>query len=385
MLNAGQQFFKQLEKSSNILVVFDNDWNGDAVSSAIALMLIGKKLDKKIEVAASPDWKDGQSNKNQVWSFLPHFNEIGNKIENLRKFIVSLNIKSAKVSQIKYLVENNVLNFIISPAEGWFSPEDISSSESGFKYDLIITVNCQDLESLGEIYYKNIEFFYQTTIINIDHQAENEEYGQINLNDLNAVSTSEIIYELFREKEELIDEDVATCILLGIIVKTKNFKSTNLTPKTLLNTSKLISLGARREEIINRLYRSREFKVLKIWGKILNNIKSEENGLLIYSTISQANFLETNTDEDCLSEIIDELIISLPEAKMIILFIEGKNKNAKILVYSQKGLDPLIIFKDYHVTGNAKFCQAQLEIFSPENTATIIEMAKKALAKFSLR
>ncbi len=383
MLNATQQFFKQLEKSNNILVVFANDWNGDAVSSALALALLGQRMEKNIEVAASPDWKNRQTEKNSLWSFLPSFEKIGNKIENLRKFIVSLNIKNAKVSQIKYLVENDSLNFIISPAEGWFSKEDISSSESGFKYDLVITINCQDLESLGEIYYQNIEFFYQTTIINIDHQAENEEYGQINISDLNSVSTSEIILELFKEKEELINEDIATCLLLGIIAKTKNFKTTNLTPKTLANTSKLIGLGARREEIINRLYRSRDFKVLKLWGKVLNNIHSEDGSLLVHSSLNQKDFLETGTDSSCLSEIIDELIANLPEAKIIIIFTEENQEKTRVLIHAQKGINPLILYKDFSASGSTKFCQIELTGLITENKEKIISIAKKDLAKLS--
>ncbi|MCX6795454.1 MAG: hypothetical protein NT165_01845 [Candidatus Falkowbacteria bacterium] len=342
---------------------------------------LGQQLGKNIDISASPDWKNKTTVKNSFWSFLPSFEKISNKIENLRKFIVSLNIKDAKVSQIKYLVEKDSLNFIISPAEGWFKPEDISTSESGFKYDLIITINCQDLESLGEIYYQNIEFFYQTTIINIDHQAENEDFGQINLTDLNAVSVSEIIYELFSEKDNLINEDVATCLLLGIITKTKNFKTTNLTPKTLLNTSKLISLGANREEIINRLYRSRDFKVLKLWGKVLNNIRSEQDGLLIYSFVKPDDFLETGTDNSCLSEIIDELIANLPEAKMILIFTEESGGKTKVLIHAQKNSNPLIIFKDYQVSGSNKFCQLEISGSIIENTEKIVALGKKDLAK----
>lgn len=383
MLNLHQQFYKHLEKSKNILLVFSNDWNGDAVSSALALLLLSEKMNKKLEIAASPDWRNEQSKKNSIWSFLPSFEKINNKIENLRKFIVSLNIKNAKVSQIKYLVENDSLNFIISPAEGWFSPEDISSSASGFKYDLIITINCQDLESLGEIYYKNIEFFYQTTIINIDHQSENEEYGQINIIDLNAVSTSEIIYELFKENQDLINDDIATCLLLGIISKTKNFKTTNLTPKTLLNTSDLIGLGARREEIITRLYRSRDFKVLKLWGKVLNNIHSEQNGLLIYSQIKKTDFSETGADHSCLSEITEELIASLPEAKIIIIFTEDFENKTRALIYAQKNVNPLVIFKDYDLKGANKFYQIELTDNIDEHLQKMITKIKIELAKLS--
>ncbi|MDP2766655.1 MAG: hypothetical protein Q8O41_04270, partial [Candidatus Methanoperedens sp.] len=61
-----------------------------------------------------------------------------------------------------------------------FTEDDISSRSSGFKYDLIIALDTADLESLGQIYDNDTEFFYKTPIINIDHHSENEEFGQIN-------------------------------------------------------------------------------------------------------------------------------------------------------------------------------------------------------------
>ena len=125
---------------------------------------------------------------------------------------------------LKYIIENNKLNFIISPQDGFFTDEDISSSVSGFKYDLIITIDGQDLESLGRIYDNNIEFFYKTPIINIDQSPENEEFGQLNILDLKAVSVTEILFILMNDyNKKLIDEDIATCLLTGIIFRTKSF------------------------------------------------------------------------------------------------------------------------------------------------------------------
>ncbi len=370
MLALEQQIFKQLEKSKTILIVFPTTGSGDAVASALACFLFFKKANFNVEIACSQE----KNIKNPL-AFLPSYSEIQRNLNNLRRFIVSLDISETKISQIKYTIENNQLNFIVSPSSGWFKPEQISSRASDFKYDLIITLGATDLESLGKLYDQNVEFFYKTTIINIDHQSANEEFGQINFIDLNAVSVSEILYYLFKNYHpEFITEDVATCLLAGIIHKTKNFKTTNLTPRTLLTTSQLISLEARREEIVDHLYRSRNLEVLKLWGRVLNNLQSEHNGQLIWSKLTQKDFQETKATEDGLTDIVDELIANVPNAKIIAILCEKNSAQTKLIVYSLKNLNALNIIKDYNPRGTIKIAQA--EVNQDIDTASVEVISK---------
>jgi phosphoesterase RecJ-like protein len=378
MLNYNEQFFKQLEKSQQPLIVFSGDWKGDAVASALAIFLLLKKIDKKVEITAI------NSAKSSVWSFLPGSIDIKNELSNLKKFIISLDLSQAKVGQVKYSLEDQKLNFIISPKDGWFKKEDVSTSDSGFKNDLIIVIGASDLESLGKIYEDNVDFFYKTTIINIDCHPDNEEFGQINIVDINSAAISEIIFNLFQEKSDLIDEDIATCLLAGIISNTKNFRTTNLTPRALLNTSKLISLGGRREEIIEKMYRCRNFKTLKLWGKVLNNLHSELNGKIIWSMLKKDDFQEATAAEDNLLDIIDELIINIPEAKIITIIFEDPNNNKiKILLYSVKNINALEMLSDHEATGSSKIASVSLSGELKEETEKYLQKLSEKVSKIS--
>ncbi|MFA5024415.1 MAG: DHH family phosphoesterase [Patescibacteria group bacterium] len=370
MLDLEQQIFKQIEKAKSVLIVFPANWDGDAVASALALFLFLKRAGQEVDIAG---WQ-AVPNHNAL-SFLPAFSQIQTNLNNLRRFIVSLDISQAKVSQIKYTVDNDRLNFIISPSAGWFKPEDVSSRASDFKYDLIVTIGASDLETLDKVYDQNIEFFYKTTIINIDQQSANEEYGQINFIDLNAVAISEILFYLLKNyKPEFITEDIATCLLTGIISKTKNFKTANLTPRTLLTTSQLISLGARREEIVDHLYRSRDISVLKLWGRVLNNLKEELNGQLIWSRLKMADFQETKAADDSLADIVDELIANVPNAKIIVILREDGLAKTKIILYSLKNINALEFLKEFNPRGTIKVAQA--EINQDLDTATVEVIAR---------
>jgi len=316
------------------------------------------------------------------------------------------------VSQIKYKLEKSSLNFIISPKEGFFTEDDITSSTGGFKYDLVIVLDAPDLESLGKIYDNDTEFFYKTSIINIDHHSDNEEFGQINFIELNAVSVSEILFSLFESySRELIDEDIATCLLTGIIHKTRSFKTPNITPHTLTATSQLISMGARREEIVNMLYRSRTLNVLKLWGRVLARLTGSLDNKLIWSTLSHIDFLKTEAEGGDLNEVIDELIINIPLAKIIAIIYEKMPENdiignevnpirdlsingannqkfnyptTSLFVYSVKNIDSMELIREYNPTGDRRLARA--EINKPLATAEkeIIELIEQKLKKLPL-
>jgi nanoRNase/pAp phosphatase (c-di-AMP/oligoRNAs hydrolase) len=389
MLTQEQQIFEQINKASNILITFKKTWNGDSVASALALFLFLKKMDKTVEIVAEKFSLD------KLYSFLPGYTEIKNELNNLRKFIITLDITNTKVSQIKYKQEENQLNFIISPKDGFFSSTDITSGASGFKYDLIIAVDTPDLESLGRIYDNDTEFFYQTPIINIDHNSTNESYGQINFIELTAVSTSEIIFSLFESfGRDLIDENIATCLLTGMIAETKSFKTNNVTPRALMTASQLMSLGARREEIVNYLYRSKSINVLKLWGRVLARLSSSLDNKLVWSTLSSSDFTKTNSTENDLTDVIDELIVSIPQAKVIAIIYENKNAGEELtnglagktnlLLYTIKNIDSLALIKEYNPTGTKSLSRAVISLPIAEAEKTVIDAIQNKLNKLAL-
>jgi len=389
MLSKEEQFFKEVNKAKNVLISFSVDFNGDAIASSLALYWLLTKMGKQVNIVADSSLSQSseQISSEKLFKFLPGFSNIKNNIDNVRKFIVSLDISNTKVDQIKYTLEKDNLNFIVSPKQGFFTDKDISTRTSGFKYDLIITVDAMDLESLGKTYDNNVEFFYKTPIINIDHHASNEEFGQINLINLNAVASSEIIFNIFKSQTvDLIDEDIATCLLAGIIYKSRSFKTPNLTPKTLLSTSQLINLGANREEIINNLYRSRSLESLKLWGKVLNNLKSLNKEELIYSTLTNQDFKDTGADSKHLLSVVEELIASIPKTKIIVIFYPQKdNENyTKFFIFSIKNINSLEIVKEYNVQGSQKLAQGTVKQKIDIAKDKVLETVKNKLAKMSL-
>ncbi|MFH1661659.1 MAG: DHH family phosphoesterase [Candidatus Falkowbacteria bacterium] len=384
MLTQEQQIFEQIKKANNILITFRKTWNGDSTASALAMFLFLKKMGKNVEIAAE------KFEQGKLYSFLPAYSEIKDSVDNLRKFVISLDITNTKVGQIKYETEENKLNFIISPKDGFFEDSDITSSSSGFKYDLVITLDTPDLESLGRIYDNDTDFFYQMPIINIDHHSDNEEFGQINFIKLTAVSTSEILFSLFNNHaSDLIDEDIATCLLAGMISKTRSFKTPNVTPSALSSASNLISIGARREEIVNHFYRSRPLNVLKLWGRVLARLTSSLDNKLISSILTITDFTKTDSSEEDLGDVIDELIINIPQAKVIVIIYEkiireGEKENICVMVHSTKNIDSLALIKEFNPQGTKDLAYTEMQKPVQEVEKEVMSLIKEKLEKLSI-
>lgn len=383
MLTTRQQIFEQIEKSKRILITFAKNWDGDAVASALALYHVLKKMGKEPEVVAERYDAVGA-----VYRFLPGFADIRHELDNLRSFIVSLDISNAKVGQIKYKIEDNLLNFIIAPKEGFFTADDVKTRSGEFKYDLVIVVDSPDLESLGRTYDSDTEFFYRVPIINIDHHSQNEGYGQINQVELTAIATAEIIFDLLAEhSRDLIDEDVATCLLSGIIAKTRSFKTANVTPQALSISSQLIAMGARREEIVNQLFRSRSLSVLKLWGRVLARLTSAMGDKLVWSVLTASDFEKTGTAEADLPDVIDELIVNIPQAHLILVVYEANASAGKVtraIAFATRTVNALDLMKPWQPTGTKKLARIEIPRPLQEAETEITQQLQADLAKLSL-
>jgi len=345
-LNTTQQIYESVKQCTKPLITLKKDHNTDIIASSLALALWLKKLDKPAEIVCD------NFNAPENLGFLTSPSIIKNELTHLRKFVISLDISENKIDKFSYKTENKKLNIYLTPKTGSFSKEDVSCSNSNFKYDLIFTLNTPDLESLKNIYEKNPDFFFNTPIINVCNLPENEHFGELNLIKLKSTSISEILYDLFNEIDPtLIDETIATCLLTGMIDKTKSFRDEKVTPKSLNIASELVAQGAKRDKIIKNLYQTKSVGTLKLWGAVLNRLQTNQNQKIAWSSVTAEDFKQTNTSSKHLTEVIDELITSIPTIEMTAIFFQINENTIDCLIKTEKELNLLQNFAEFNPQG----------------------------------
>jgi len=314
-----QQIVERLKNSQNILIVSHVNPDGDSLGSSLGLWQTLKKLGKNVSAAAS-------GHRNPHHNYLPQLDQIKPEISGNREFVITLNTTNTTgPHKVKYKTEDQKIHLIITPDQGQFSPQDLSVTEGQPKFDLIVTLDTPNLEYLDKIYEQNSDIFHQIPIINIDHHPDNQNYGEINYIDTNSSSTCEIIIsiiEALSAEQNLMDADIATCILTGILSDTASFQNNNTTPKSLTVSAQMIAAGANHPAIIKNLFKTQPLSQLKIWGKILTKLQIKPSLKLAWSTVSLADLQETGSSYDETSGIIDALIKNLPDINVFMLLVQ---------------------------------------------------------------
>ena len=311
--------------------------DGDSLGSALAFYLILKKLDKEATVVAMDPIPE-------VYKFLPSIGVIGEKVAASKDFIIVVDCSKTKITNIKSFIEDDKANIIISPKGGRFSSKNISFNYGPEKYDLVITVDTAAVEQLGYLYEDNIDMFNELPVINIDHHISNEQFGRINYVDYMSSSTTEILIPIIEELEKqtnkvLLDDDIATLLLTGIITDTGSFQNANTTPKSFDWAAYLVSKGGRQQEIIQKIYKTKPLSTLKLWGRVLSKIQIDEKYKFVWSAVTQKDFKDTGSDEEGIGEIIDDLLSNAPGAEVVLLL---KEKSGGVISGSIRTTNPSI-------------------------------------------
>lgn len=317
-LAISKQIIDKISSSTNILLVAHQKLDPDLCGSVLALYYILQKIGKKPTVLC-------YEKVPPVLNFLPNLHIFDSHPKLLTDFIITLFNPEAEVDEVKYSVaEDGRINIIVTPKKGAFKKEDISFQGSHQKYDLIITLDCGDKKNLGKVYTDHEAMFAQTEVINIDHHISNDLFGTINYVDTKASSTAELIYYIVKEMDlSLIDSDIATYLLLGIIADTGSFQHANTSPEAFQVAAELVKLGGRQQDIIKNLYKTKKLTTLKLWGRILSKLQVDKELRMLWSTITYHDFESTGTMEgEDTKGIIDELMGHAPNVDIIVLLRE---------------------------------------------------------------
>lgn len=371
-----QQAVELINRANNILVVPGGPVDGDAVGSALALLMVLEKLNKKISLAS-------QELTTPTYRFLPRADETGKTVDGARDFIVTLDSPSVEMDKLSYNLDGGKLNIIITPGKGQYKPEDVKFSQGEPKYDLVITLDTPYPSQLGKIYEQHTALFQELPVINIDHHASNSYFGTVNLVDLTATSTAEILIGLIEALgTDLIDADVATCLLTGIISDTGSFQNANTTPKSLTVAAQLVGFGARQQEIIRCLFKTKSLSTLKLWGQILSNIQLDLDHKFVWAVATLKDLQDSGAGENDFSGLIDELMTSVPGADVVLLLSERQPRKIYGSVRTVKGVDAKEIVELFggggHV-GAAAFQMSDMGI--DEASPIVLEKIREYQAK----
>jgi nanoRNase/pAp phosphatase (c-di-AMP/oligoRNAs hydrolase) len=315
-----QQLAQILDKSKNVLILTAENPSGDVICSAWAFYFFLQKRKIETTIALTDEFKEIER-----YSFLPKPEKITDNIHGSQDFLLLFNTKYNNISNVRTEKEGDEFKIFITPEKGSIDPRDFSFVPSKFKFDLLVIFGSSDKESIGKIYAESPDIFYEVPMINIDNKNDNENFGQINLVNMTASSVSEIVAEnLEKIDSELIDQNIAECLLAGIISATESFQKKNTTPKSLQFSAKLMEKGADQQKINRHLFKTQPLNLLKLWGRVMVHLNWDESLGLAWSELSLEDFVQSRTMPTDVPFVLEKIKDNYSSGKIFMVLFQEK-------------------------------------------------------------
>jgi len=234
-------------------------------------------------------------------------------------------------------------------------------------FDLAISVDCGALSRFG------FELPSDIDLINIDHHASNNDFGKINIVDINKASTAELVYDFFMYNNLNISKQTAQCIYSGIYDDSLAFSTQRCDENTFATAQSLISLGVNAGDIAQQLKRRDSLAKYRVLPKVLESLELYNEGKIAIIHLESIWLKQTGaTPNDC--EVALDMILNIKVVDIAIFLRESKT-HVRVSLRSKNGADVSIIANHFDGGGHIMAAGCTLN-------DTNIKEAKEILLEF---
>ena len=259
--NALKQIVDKIKDSSNVLVTVNTNPSVDELSSALAITLFINKLNKHATAVFSGEVPP-------AIEFLQPEKTFENTVDSLRDFIIALD--KEKADHLRYKVVDDMVKIFITPYRTTINEQDLEFSQGDYNVEVVLAVGVQNESDLDRALESHGRILHDATVAAIS-LGEPTKLGGIEWNDAGASSYSELLFQLaeaIKGDKNLLDEQIATAFLTGIVAATNRFSNEKTTSKAMTIAAQLMSAGANQQLIATKLEEDQEISVPTSAGKV---------------------------------------------------------------------------------------------------------------------
>jgi len=234
---------KIINENSSFLICIGINPTDDTIASSCSLYLALTKLGKDITLVCPSKTQSDLIASDKIKE------DVSVKGDTT---IITFPFEEGAIDKVDYYIQDDKFNIVIKPSSPKYkiNKKNVKFASSGGNVDYVITIDVDNLRKLDYIFSENQNLFKSKKIINIDRHITNTFFGELNLVNKSASSTSELIMEFLQNLKIKIDKDIATNLYFGLRSATKNFSSYSVTPETLENAAFLLKKDAVKKPLV---------------------------------------------------------------------------------------------------------------------------------------
>ncbi|MDB5184825.1 MAG: hypothetical protein JWN38_633 [Candidatus Saccharibacteria bacterium] len=245
MDSAKDQLVEKLQAANNILVTVSRDPSVDQLAACIGLTLLLNKFGKHATAVFSGAVPS-------TIEFLEPESTLEKNTDSLRDFIIALD--KSKADKLRYKVEDQMVRIFITPYRTSLSADDLVFSQGDFNVDAVVALGVAEQKDFDEAITSHGRILHDATVIGISIEAQATELGSINWVQTQASSLAEVVTDLCDSLDpNLMDGQIATALLTGIVAQTERFSNEKTTPHTMSVSAALMAAGANQQLVAAKL------------------------------------------------------------------------------------------------------------------------------------
>ncbi|MDO8453727.1 MAG: bifunctional oligoribonuclease/PAP phosphatase NrnA [Sulfurimonas sp.] len=232
--------------------------------------------------------------------------------------------------------------------------------------DLAISLDCGSRDRLGVA--------VACDLINIDHHASNEEFGKYNLVDLKCISTTEILYKLFRDNNITINPKMATAIYAGLLDDSGGFLDEKVDGTLFALVKELIEMGADYKLCNKYIMKYQTLGAFRLKAIMHKNMELFCDGrVAVFCVTNEDMKISGAIGSDCESTL--EEALWLPSVEVSFLLKQNRDLSIKCSLRSSSKVDVNAIASTFLGGGHASRAGFTLE------SGIALESAKEKILK----
>lgn len=242
------QLIAKLKSANYVLVTVSRNPSVDQLAALIGLTLLLNKAGKHAAAVFSGAVPS-------TLQFLKPEDIIETNTDSLRDFIIALD--KSKADKLRYKVEDDVVRIFITPYRTSITDADLNFSQGDFNVDVVVAIGVTEQQDLDEAIISHGRILHDATVVTVNLSAAGD-LGSIHWQEPKASSLSEMITDLVQplSKEsgkELIDNQIATALLTGIVAETDRFSNDKTTAAVMSSSAILMAAGANQQLVATQL------------------------------------------------------------------------------------------------------------------------------------
>lgn len=238
----------------------------------------------------------------------------------------------------------------------------------------VVAVDVADPKLLGSLK----EEFTDKVDLCIDHHGSNLMYAECTFVDSDAAAACEIVYELIKLMGVTVDADMATCLYTGISTDTGCFRYSNVTAKTHIVASELISLGAKHSFVNTLMFETKSKAYFALEKLCLDGMKLCFSDKVAIIKLTNEMYEKSGADESY-ADAISSIPRQVEGVKIGVTIKEKADGEYKISLRTHEPYNAADICKTLGGGGHARAAGCQISGSINEAEEKIIKAIEKVI------